>query len=174
MAKKKDKVNNPSLSRPLLGHSSSTTAASDQQPASPMPQPYNPHAAPSPTDYSSSHASDVLSPSAPPPAYSHHDPAAPSHQQIQSYHQPSSAAAVAARSNPNNTHPAAVLVPMPANRSVNIPPDYQPCVDGFAHKIRTDLTLSGVLCGILLFPIGLACMLTWLERRCTKCGRKFR
>lgn len=50
---------------------------------------------------------------------------------------------------------------------------YPPCINNQPHSIRTDLTLSGVLCGILLFPIGLACMLTWLQRRCTKCGMRF-
>lgn len=136
MAKKKgDKVNNPSLSRPLLAQSSSTSATNSQsdQPISPMPQPYNPNAAHSPTDYSSSHA-DTLSPSAPPPAYSHHDPAttSSSNQQVQSYHQqPSRPTAQQI----NNTHPAAVLVPMPVQRPTNIPVDYQPCVDGFAHKV---------------------------------------
>jgi len=40
-------------------------------------------------------------------------------------------------------------------------------------SLEEHMTLLGILCGILLFPIGLICCLTLTERKCTNCGAKF-
>ncbi len=48
-----------------------------------------------------------------------------------------------------------------------------PCAAGGGHEIREEFTACGLVCGILLFPIGLICCLTMKDRTCLRCGMKF-
>lgn len=45
-------------------------------------------------------------------------------------------------------------------------------IDGFPHELDKEYTLSGLLCAILCFPIGLICCMYWRQRVCVKCGQK--
>lgn len=111
----------------------------------------------------------AYNPSAPPPDYSH--------SQQHNIHHNNYQASSQQHNNSQTQHHGSTrqYVPVPVAQQYNpgTTTPYHTCINDEPHNIRTDLTLSGVLCGILLFPIGLACMLTWLSRRCTKCGTRF-
>jgi len=48
-----------------------------------------------------------------------------------------------------------------------------PCAAGGGHEIVDEFTACGLVCGIVLFPVGLICCLTMKDRTCMQCGMKF-
>jgi hypothetical protein len=59
--------------------------------------------------------------------------------------------------------------------SSSLLPDGQvgPCAAGGGHSIVEEYTACGLVCGIVMFPVGLICCLTMKDRTCMACGMKF-
>jgi len=87
--------------------------------------------------------------------------------------------------NNNNKHGASssAPAPRPAPASVSMPPadlsgelaKMHGAANGCAagHVLSTEFTLGGIVCCVLLFPIGIFCCCVMRQHRCERCGMVF-
>lgn len=68
---------------------------------------------------------------------------------------------------------ATKVIPPPTKQVPSSSSSSQPICATKGHDLTTEFTLGGVLCGVLLFPIGLICCCVMRQHRCKRCGTSF-